>query len=890
MVKSYNRLELAATFGIVSSASGIVHIPSAKGPGKAVVGAGEALQLWDLKTSELEARLVDPQQDPKAVVLQLSFEPQSELVAAGYSDGTVRVWDLRSSSVMTIFSGHRSAVSILQFSIDGTQLYSGSADTTIVAWDLVNEQGIFRLKGHKAMITGLVCTQDEKHLISTAKDGVIKVWDLQTQYSTETHIAHKSECWGLTEFAVPPAVEADVCLATVSNGTEIKLFSFNYEGEEGKQLHQLGELEKQSKHRGVGVVFDEETQLLVCASGDAAQSWRLRTADEVKRAIRRKQKRSTKSDKSERSDGAADDDTSVSPFVSNGLIRTRAKISGVCLGAKGQIVFNVANNSLEFYELKGEEGTKLGSVDNAGHRTDVRDAAISSDGKLIATGSNGLIKVYNSHSTRVIRTLTDTQYILSLKFLPGDQLVVAGTKEGTIDIYDISKATKVSSVETAHAGAVWSLDLSSDGTQLVSGGADKCVKFWQLKVVEEEVPGLEGVVVPKMVLKNTHKLEFHDDVLAVKMSPDMKLVAASLLDSTVKVYFRDTLKFFLNLYGHQLPVISLDISHDNKLLVTSSADKNIKLWGLDFGDCHKSIFAHDDSVLRVVFEPYTHNFLSASKDGLVKYWDGDKFVQIQRLVAHHSEVWALTMSPDGQFAVSASHDKSVRIWEVTDEPLFIEEEREAEVEQQYEEKLVDELENDRAQADKMGDDDEEDEEDIGAGTAVSKYSIESLKAGERLYEALDICTQDLEEQPNPRHVILATLNVSAERYLMDVLSKIKAPVVEDALLTFPLDRVVKLLKFVQIWLEKKWNLQLVCRVLFFCLRTFHRQLVANRMLQPELEEIRDLLRENLTELYNTMGFNLTQLKLVQDLWKDKNMHSFGDLDEPAPKNKKRGLS
>lgn len=61
----------------------------------------------------------------------------------------------------------------------------------------------------------------------------------------------------------------------------------------------------------------------------------------------------------------------------------------------------------------------------------------------------------------------------------------------------------------------------------------------------------------------------------------------------------DTLKFFLSLYGHKLPVLSMDISSDSTLLISGSADKNIKIWGLDFGDCHRSIFAHSDSIMQV---------------------------------------------------------------------------------------------------------------------------------------------------------------------------------------------------------------------------------------------------------------------------------------------------
>ena len=65
------------------------------------------------------------------------------------------------------------------------------------------------------------------------------------------------------------------------------------------------------------------------------------------------------------------------------------------------------------------------------------------------------------------------------------------------------------------------------------------------------------------------------------------------------MFFTDSLKLKGALYGHKLPVLSMDISTDSTLLVSASADKNIKIWGLDFNDCHKSLFAHADSVMQV---------------------------------------------------------------------------------------------------------------------------------------------------------------------------------------------------------------------------------------------------------------------------------------------------
>ena len=46
------------------------------------------------------------------------------------------------------------------------------------------------------------------------------------------------------------------------------------------------------------------------------------------------------------------------------------------------------------------------------------------------------------------------------------------------------------------------------------------------------------------------------------------------------MFFADTLKFFLSLYGHKLPVTAMDLSSDSALIATGGADKNLKIWGL----------------------------------------------------------------------------------------------------------------------------------------------------------------------------------------------------------------------------------------------------------------------------------------------------------------------
>lgn len=81
----------------------------------------------------------------------------------------------------------------------------------------------------------------------------------------------------------------------------------------------------------------------------------------------------------------------------------------------------------------------------------------------------------------------------------------------------------------------------------------------------------------------------------------------------------DSLKLFLTLYGHKLPVLCMDTSSDGDLIVTGSADKNLKIWGLDFGDCHKSLFAHEDRCSFIYNIYVLTQFFNECKFGCLKF-------------------------------------------------------------------------------------------------------------------------------------------------------------------------------------------------------------------------------------------------------------------------------
>ncbi|CAI5756882.1 unnamed protein product [Candida verbasci] len=948
MVKSYNRYDQEKCFGLITSQSNIVWLPpsetqSSTSLGRALTSGLEEILIWDIKTGELLQKFKDglnPGESnastsiPPSPITYLTHHQQTNLISAGYMDGTVKIWDLASQSVLITFQGHKSSITQLKFDRNGTRLISGSNDSTIIMWDLIGEEGLFKLKGHKGPIHGLqFLSQQEKkdgsddlddYLISCSKDGLIKLWELKSQQCIETHLAHSNECWTMG------INKGQNLLITSGNKDQVKVWDLDLSKEDGLKIQEKGEMEKQSKARANEIEFKylKNTELFSIQNADRTiEIFRIRSEDEIKKGVNKRTKRLKEKGMREEEILLSIKESEISILITTfTTIRTTAKIKScqwINNSKKLDILIALTNNSIEYDTIPIPESVKkaqptdlilqkLHSIDLLGHRFDIRAMDISpDDNKLLATASNGELKVWNISTLNVIRSFSlEGGYALTCKFLPGGSLIVVGFKNGDLELYDLATSSLVDRIENAHKleegndAAIWSLDLTPDGKTLVTGGNDKCVKFWDFKVETEVIPGTNN---KSSILKFHHKqtLEMNEDVLCVRISPDSKFLAISLLNNNVQVVFLDSFKLFLTLYGHKLPVLSIDISHDSKLIITSSADKNIKIWGLDFGDCHKSIFAHQDSIMNVKFIGDTHNFFSSGKDGLIKYWDGDKFECIQKLPAHQSEVWCMAVSNNGLFMCSTSHDHSIRLWSATNDQVFLEEEREKELDEQYENTLLKQLDDEQ---DRLKN---EEDEEIDESTKVSKQTMETLKAGEKLIEALDIGIEDIEataeyqglikkgksvSKPTPNSILLA-FNLTGSQYVLNTLLKIKPSQLDDALLVIPFSYTLKLLRFIEIWTNDEninlnfVNLSIICKVLFFIINSNLKEFINQRdsVLKNQLIKVKEQLRGHLQKNSEILGVNTQGLKFIKQQWRLNHVNEFIDQDEQTKYNEKHAI-
>uniref|UniRef100_A0A673BEL8 Uncharacterized protein n=1 Tax=Sphaeramia orbicularis TaxID=375764 RepID=A0A673BEL8_9TELE len=810
LTKQYLRYVSSAVFGVIGSQKANIAYVTLRGGEKGryvAVAACEHVFIWDVRKAEKVLIL----QGQKHEVTFLCPSPDGVHIAVGYEDGAVRIFSLLNGESTVSFNGHKSAVTVINYDALGARLVTGSKDTDVIVWDVINECGLYRLKGHKDVITQALFLKKKNLLVTSSKDSFVKWWDLDTQHCFKTMVGHRSEVWGML------LLNQEDRLLTGSADSELRAWNISYL-EEGKadgepRVKKEKTLLEDDEDEDEEVDESPEERILSCKKfGSILREARDRvvslTADNKARVIACHVSNETSPGSIKLSrihDKMSAEEPVVERMLKDEIIRltnikASAKIRWVdclsCAGGELKVALLLQNNTIETYSLRTLNNTptanKTARLTLGGHRTDVRTLAFSSDNLAVLSASGDTVKVWNRSTLQVIRTMA-CEYALCSLFVPGDRQIILGTKSGKLQIFELASGSLLETVD-AHDGAVWSLCLAPDQRGIVTGSADKTVKFWEFELIKDQ---------------GTWSIQ--------EMFCD-------IVDST--------------------------------LIATGSADRNVKIWGLDFGDCHRSMFAHDDSVMFLQFVPKTHLFFTAGKDKKIKQWDADKFEHIQTLEGHHREVWCLTISPSGDYIVSSGHDKSLRLWERTREPIILEEEREMEREAEVEESMAKgdvpvvpgETQGEAAPAGKKT------VETVKAAERIMEvlelYREETRKMEEHKYA----CEKAGKELPPPQSnpILVAFGNVSTSSPCLFIkihsvcffLVCLPACVVilselEVSLLVLPFPYIPELLTLFNSYIQQGLEVELVCRCLFFLVSNI--QWSPLQFLQREIESKEDVM-------------------------------------------------
>ena len=321
----------------------------------------------------------------------------------------------------------------------------------------------------------MVLVKDEEMLVTGGADSELRVWGLKWMKEDKENSAKK-------KLIVP-----------CNSDTDTKDDAKDDLEDDGSNLTvtRLGSVLRKGEGRVGGLVVDRTGRVLACHGSDnMLEMFVICSQEEVDRRVARRLKKEKKRTGEEVTGETA---ATLQEMVRRvrevrlggkvravDLLLTKAEVRGLAV---------LANNLLEVVTLdlaavSSNSAPEVSSrLDQAGHRSDVRAVAWSSDNTCLVTGSSEAVKLWNRTSLNCVRTLA-SGYCLALAFCPGDRHVVAATKAGNLEIFELGSGAMVETI-SAHGGQpVWGLALGRDKRGLVSGGGDKTVKWWDWQLTE----------------------------------------------------------------------------------------------------------------------------------------------------------------------------------------------------------------------------------------------------------------------------------------------------------------------------------------------------------------------------------------------------------------------
>src|SRR5205823_11770320 len=120
---------------------------------------------WDLDTKQARTLTGHTQE-----ITSLVFSADGRLLASAGRDKTVRVWDLKTGSVVRTLDNLGAEINSLALSPDGKLLAAANADKTVRLWEFSTGVPLQTLSGHSDEVLKVAFSPDGQLLASASSD------------------------------------------------------------------------------------------------------------------------------------------------------------------------------------------------------------------------------------------------------------------------------------------------------------------------------------------------------------------------------------------------------------------------------------------------------------------------------------------------------------------------------------------------------------------------------------------------------------------------------------------------------------------------------------------------------------------------------------------------
>jgi len=289
----------------------------------------------------------------------------------------------------------------------------------------------------------------------------------------------------------------------------------------------------------------------------------------------------------------------------------------------------------------------------------VRAVAWSPDGRLVASGSNPEVALWDSATGQRLATLSGHRgQIYCLAWSATSTLLASAGDDGTVRLWD-AQGRAVQTFYSPSNASVFSVAWAPDGHQLVAGTDDGQVVRWNAQTAKR-IATWSGPT-----RRQGQGGAFPFAVWGVAWSPDGRHIVSTRYDDLVLIWEVATgLSRIIPKTDTQPNTVAW--SPNGRQFALTDDQGKVILWNGASGRRGVAFEGHDSDgwAYGLTWSPDSSMVAASRYSGLVQVWDSQTGKELAALEGHLNAVWGLAWSPDGLRLASASDDGSVGLWGV----------------------------------------------------------------------------------------------------------------------------------------------------------------------------------------------------------------------------------
>ncbi|MBE9156639.1 hypothetical protein IQ265_27235 [Nodosilinea sp. LEGE 06152] len=567
-------------------------------PDRTLLAAGDSngnLRVWRLADYQLLLTVPGHTDWAKAV----AFSPDGRTLASGGDDAMIHLWDIATGQALQTLAGHTNYVQAIAFHPQG-QLASGSHDGTLKLWDTHTGSAVATLVGHDGPVRAVAFSPDGTYLASGSSDCTVKLWDAATGRCVATLEGHRDRIWTLAWHGDSKT------LASGSSDKTIRLWDV---------ATQTGYLTLYGhSHPVLAVAFSADGQLLASSSADQTiKLWELPSGNAL-RTLR-------------------DHHDWVWALAFN----------------QPQLASGGDDQTLKFWDV--QTGHCLKTL--RGFTNQIFAVAFHPHQPWLVSGSlDGIVRLWDWQTGAILATLPGhSLWVRAAQFSPDGCTLASGSTDKTIRLWEGQAVAqpqreRTSQILRGHTDSVRSLTWDPTSQWLASGSADGTIRLWQVATGQ----------CLRVLSGHTNK------VRSVAWNPVQPLLASGGDDETLRLWHTETGEQIRLLQGHDKWLLTVAWHPNGQWVASGGADQTIRLWDSASGELLQVFRGHRSQVQSVIFSPVEPILASASGDSTIRLWDLETGALLRTLGGHTNQVQAVAFSADGQTLASSSNDGMIKLW------------------------------------------------------------------------------------------------------------------------------------------------------------------------------------------------------------------------------------